>query len=129
MSNTSQASQRITALLDGNSFVEIGAKVTARATDFNLKQTETPSDGVITGVNIGVRILSILLGMLIGVRAGRYFIAKGVAVGGIFALITYILSVILAGGFDNSAMTLYDALACIRAGIISGGICAVLPRK
>ena len=87
------------------------------------------SDGVITGVNIGVRILSILLGMLIGVRAGRYFIAKGVAVGGIFALITYILSVILAGGFNNSAMTLYDALACILAGIISGGICAVLPRK
>ena len=29
MSNTSQASQRITALLDENSFVEIGAKVTA----------------------------------------------------------------------------------------------------
>ncbi len=41
MSNTSQASQRITALLSTkNSFVEIGAKVTARATDFNLKQTK-----------------------------------------------------------------------------------------
>ena len=52
MSNTSQASQRITALLDGNSFVEIGAKVTARATDFNLKQTETPSDGCITGYGV-----------------------------------------------------------------------------
>ena len=52
MSNTSQASQRITALLDDNSFVEIGAKVTARATDFNLKQTETPSDGVITGYGL-----------------------------------------------------------------------------
>ena len=52
MSNTSQASQRITALLDENSFVEIGAKVTARATDFNLKQTETPSDGVITGYGV-----------------------------------------------------------------------------
>lgn len=52
MSNSSQASQRITALLDDNSFVEIGAKVTARATDFNLKQTETPSDGVITGYGV-----------------------------------------------------------------------------
>lgn len=52
MSNTSQASQRITALLDDNSFVEIGALVTARATDFNLKQTETPSDGVITGYGV-----------------------------------------------------------------------------
>ena len=39
MSTTSQASQRIAALLDENSFVEIGARVTARSTDFNLKQT------------------------------------------------------------------------------------------
>lgn len=52
MSTTSQASQRITALLDENSFVEIGGLVTARSTDFNLKQTETPSDGVITGYGV-----------------------------------------------------------------------------
>ncbi len=52
MSTTSQASQRIDALLDENSFVEIGGLVTARATDFNLKQTETPSDGVITGYGV-----------------------------------------------------------------------------
>ena len=52
MSTTSQASQRINALLDENSFVEIGALVTARATDFNLKQTETPADGVVTGYGV-----------------------------------------------------------------------------
>lgn len=52
MSTTSQASQRITALLDENSFVEIGAQVCARSTDFNLKQTQTPSDGVITGYGV-----------------------------------------------------------------------------
>ena len=51
MSNTAQnlASTRIASLLDENSFVEIGGCVTARNTDFNLKQTATPSDGVITG--------------------------------------------------------------------------------
>ena len=52
MSNTTLAGQRIASLLDENSFVEIGALVTARATDFNLKQTETPSDGVITGYGV-----------------------------------------------------------------------------
>ena len=52
MSTTSKASQRINALLDENSFVEIGGLVTARATDFNLKQTETPSDGVVTGYGV-----------------------------------------------------------------------------
>ena len=52
MSNTSKASQRIAALLDDNSFVEIGGLVTARATDFNLKPNETPSDGCITGYGV-----------------------------------------------------------------------------
>lgn len=54
MSNTAQnlASTRIASLLDENSFVEIGGCVTARSTDFNLKQTETPSDGVITGYGV-----------------------------------------------------------------------------
>lgn len=50
--STSLASQRIAALLDENSFVEIGALVTARATDFNLKQNETPADGVVTGYGV-----------------------------------------------------------------------------
>ena len=52
MSTTSKASQRIAALLDNNSFVEIGGLVTARATDFNLKPNETPSDGCITGYGV-----------------------------------------------------------------------------
>ena len=54
MSNTAQslASTRINSLLDENSFVEIGGCVTARSTDFNMQQTETPSDGVITGYGV-----------------------------------------------------------------------------
>ncbi len=52
MSTTSKASQRITALLDENSFVEIGALVTARATDFNMKPSETPCDGCVTGYGV-----------------------------------------------------------------------------
>ena len=52
MSTTSKASQRIASLLDDNSFVEIGALVTARATDFNMKPDELPSDGCITGYGV-----------------------------------------------------------------------------
>ncbi len=51
MSNSAQtsASTRIAALLDENSFVEVGAYVTARSTDFNMTEQETPADGVVTG--------------------------------------------------------------------------------
>lgn len=51
MSKTSQMSamDRIKSLLDENSFVEIGALVTKRSTDFNMQELSIPADGVITG--------------------------------------------------------------------------------
>lgn len=54
MSSTTKLSarDRIEVLLDDNSFVEIGALVTKRSTDFNLAQEEAPSDGVITGYGL-----------------------------------------------------------------------------
>lgn len=54
MSTTAKVSarQRIESLLDENSFVEIGALVRARNTDFNMQTKETPADGVITGYGV-----------------------------------------------------------------------------
>ena len=52
------AGRRIATLLDEGSFVEIGGAVTARSTDFNLQEKETPADGVITGY--GVLLSSVL---------------------------------------------------------------------
>lgn len=51
MSNSTQTSakDRIYSLLDENSFVEIGAMVTKRNTDFNLQEKSVPADGVVTG--------------------------------------------------------------------------------
>lgn len=53
MSNAKNiARQRIESLFDANSFVEIGASITARSTDFNLGKVDAPSDGVITGYGL-----------------------------------------------------------------------------
>ena len=52
MATESAASARITSLLDAGSFVEIGGAVTARSTDFNMQEKETPADGVITGYGV-----------------------------------------------------------------------------
>lgn len=48
-SNDNLAMKRIAGLVDENSFMEIGSLVTARSTDFDLANTDTPSDGVIIG--------------------------------------------------------------------------------
>ena len=52
MSNSSLAGKRIESLLDENSFVEIGAKVTARSTDFNKEPKDAVADGVVTGYGL-----------------------------------------------------------------------------
>ena len=54
MSNQTQgfARTRIESVLDENSFVEVGAAVKARSTDFNIQDKGTPSDGVITGYGV-----------------------------------------------------------------------------
>ncbi|MBQ9505207.1 MAG: carboxyl transferase [Lachnospiraceae bacterium] len=51
MSNltNSSAGKRILSLLDENSFVEIGASVQAKSTDFITKRADAPGDGVIAG--------------------------------------------------------------------------------
>ena len=51
MSNSAQVSscKRINALLDDNSFVEVGSYITARSTSFNMTAQETAADGVVTG--------------------------------------------------------------------------------
>ena len=52
MATENAASMRINGLLDAGSFVEIGGAVTARATDFNMQEKDTPADGVITGYGL-----------------------------------------------------------------------------
>lgn len=52
MNSSSAAGQRILSLLDNNSFVEIGAGVRARATDFQMDPADMPADGVITGYGV-----------------------------------------------------------------------------
>ena len=52
MATESAASIRVTSLLDAGSFVEIGGAVTARSTDFNMQEKETPADGVITSYGV-----------------------------------------------------------------------------
>ena len=46
---TMTARERIESLLDDGSFIEIGASVHARNTDFNMLDQKTPADGVVTG--------------------------------------------------------------------------------
>jgi Acetyl-CoA carboxylase, carboxyltransferase component (subunits alpha and beta) len=66
----SLARERIENLLDDNSFIEIGAYVTARATDFVSNDIEALSDGVITGYGTICRKLVYIYSQDISVLGG-----------------------------------------------------------
>ena len=51
-SNTLFAKDRIESLVDEKSFVELGAGITKRSTDFNMEEKSVPADGVITGYGL-----------------------------------------------------------------------------
>lgn len=51
-SNTLSAKDRIESLVDENSFVELGAGITKRSTDFNMEEKSVPAVGVITGYGL-----------------------------------------------------------------------------
>ena len=55
MATENAAGNRILSVLDAGSFVEIGGAVTARTTDFNMQDKETPADGVVTGYGVSRR--------------------------------------------------------------------------
>ena len=48
-SGAKAARRRIASLVDPQSFVEIGAYVKSRSTDYNMQKKDTPADGVVTG--------------------------------------------------------------------------------
>ena len=50
--NALSARDRIESLVDENSFVEVGANITKRSTDFNMQEKSVPADGVITGYGL-----------------------------------------------------------------------------
>lgn len=46
------ARSRIIELLDANSFIEFGAEITARSTNFNIQDEKQPTDAVVTGYGL-----------------------------------------------------------------------------
>lgn len=86
------------------------------------------SDNCIAPVNIGIRMLAILLGCVFGIRSGSKGIIKGVFVGTFFTLITYCVYSLILSDWSVNPMTVYDFIFNIIGGLVSG-VVAVNMRK
>lgn len=77
------------------------------------------SDEVIDGVNIAVRIISVAVGSFLAIKSTRYGIVKGLLIGVIYVLTSFLVFGLLAGSLSISTLKLVDFLCGIVAGIIS----------
>lgn len=77
-------------------------------------------ESVIVPVNIGIKVVSVLVGILLGFKYPQAGFVKGFAVGLLYAALTYLIFSAINGSFQVDAMTGYDILGALAAGIISG---------
>lgn len=78
------------------------------------------SDKVIDIVNIAIKIVSIVVGCVLGIRHNRGGIVKGVAVGTIFGVLSWVVFSLIVGEWTWGMSELIDLLCGIGAGTISG---------
>lgn len=71
-------------------------------------------------VNIVLKVVSVLLGCLLGIRTQKNGAIKGFIVGLLFVLTTYLVFSLINGKFESGALTIFDVLAGAISGIISG---------
>lgn len=87
------------------------------------------AEKVIEPVNIAIKILSVAVACLIGIRHDSKGLIKGLAVGLLYAGATYLIFAAICGDFTANPMTAYDVMACVAAGVLSGILAVNVKRK
>lgn len=108
------ARDRIVRLLDAHSFVEIGALVHARNTDFNMTDKETPADGVLTGYGTVEGRLVYVYSQDINVMKGSVGEMHAEKIGRIYDLALK-MGAPVVGFIDSSGMRLQEATDALNA--------------
>lgn len=81
------------------------------------------SDDVIGYVNVGIKIVSVLIGTLIGFkRGGKAGWLKGLVSGLLYVVTSFLVFATISGNFSLSEMSWVDLLTGAVVGLISGVI-------
>ena len=79
------------------------------------------NSGVIKAVNQFIKVLSVFLGCFVFVRESKGFI-KGGLIGGITAVIVYLIFALMGGGISFGVSFIVDLIFQVMVGAISGVI-------
>ena len=110
----SKARSMIIDLLDDNSFVEFGAAVTARNTDFNDNEPKVASDGVITGHGLIDDELVFIYAQDADVLGGTIGEMHAKKIASLYDMATKVGAPIV-GLIDSKGVRLYESMDAIEA--------------
>ena len=80
----------------------------------------TLSNNVVDILNIIGRAISIMLGLCIGIHETRQGLLKGLIVGIIYVLLTYLIYGLISSDFKITSMKAIDSVTNVIFGLISG---------
>ena len=83
-------------------------------------------DGIITPINVAIKIISIATGVFVATKDGKGGLKKGAIVGTLYILLSFLIFSILLGSFSLSAKLIWDLLLGLLGGIILGVMCVNL---
>lgn len=91
-----------------------------------IKLTGINSNGVMY-MNQGIKVISILAGVFVGMKGMNKGAIKGAAIGLLYIFISYLVFKLLAG--NNFSLSIYDILLGVVIGLVSGIITVNIKRK
>ncbi len=77
-------------------------------------------DNIIRGVNIAIKIIAIAVGCVLGIKRNQGGIVKGVCVGVIFGILSWLIFSLIVGDWAWGISELVDLVCSVGAGAISG---------
>lgn len=80
------------------------------------------TEKTVAPVIIAIKIISVLFGVLTGIKAIKYGAVKGLIIGLLYTVFCFLIFSLLDGGFNKANITVYDFLFTAIAGIVSGVI-------
>lgn len=84
------------------------------------------SDAVITPVNIGIKIVSVVVGVLMATKNANRALIVGMIVGSIYVVFSFLAFSMFLGEFDLSINNLWDLCLGAVSGAIVGGVSNVI---
>lgn len=84
------------------------------------------ADNVIRPVNIAIKLISIIVGVMVATKSNDGAVLKGMIVGGLYIILSFVLFSLLLGSFSLSIENFWDLLMGIIAGAIVGVISNII---